>query len=78
VWPLFPLQDDPRLKTSYILKAHKILRNGLQQFLGFVAKDLGFYLNHIITEKRPIFKDEYGQVIRSYNKVFKFVWVQYN
>jgi len=60
------------------VEAHKILRKGLQQFLAFVEEDLGFYLNHITTKKRPPFKDEYGQVIRSYNKVFKFVWVQYN
>ncbi len=76
--PVFPPQEDLRLKPSNILKAHEILRNGLQQFLDFKEADLGFYLNHIIVVKKPPFKDEYGQDIRSYNKVFKFIWVQYN
>lgn len=77
VRPSFPLLDDPRIKTSNILEAHKILRNGLQQYLEFREEDLGFYLNHIV-QKKPIFKDEYGQEIRSYIKVFKFIWKQYN
>ena len=76
--PTFPLQEDPRLKPSNIIKAHEILRNGLQQFLEFREEDLGFYLNHIVVVKKPVFKDEYGQDIRSYYKVFKFIWVQYN
>jgi len=50
----------------------------LKQFLEFSEEDLGFYLNQIIIVKKPPFKDEYGQDIRSYNKVFKFIWVQYN
>ena len=56
----------------------KILRIGLQQFLEFREEDLGFYLNHVVVVKKPTFNDEYGREIRSYNKVFKFVWVQYN
>ena len=54
--PTFPLQDDPRLKTSNILKAHEILRNGLQQFLEFREEDLGFYLNHIVVVKNQFLK----------------------
>jgi len=78
VKPSFPLQEDLRLKKSNILKAHEILRNGLQDFLEFEEADLEIYLNYIVIVKNTTFKDEYGQEIHSYFKIFKFIWVQYN
>lgn len=65
VKPIFPLKEDRRLKTYKILKAHEILRKGLQQFLEFRDEDLGFYLNHIINNK----PNKYGQEIRCNLKV---------
>jgi len=78
VKPTFPIQEDTRVKTFNILTAHQILRNGLQQFLEFKEADLETYLKYIVVVKNTTFKDEYGQDIRSYRKMFKFIWVQYN
>ena len=66
-----------RLKSSSIVQAQEIIRKGLQQFLDLRDMDLGSYLNHII-ETDPVFIDEYGKEIRSYYKVFSFIWIQYN
>ena len=78
VEPTFPLKDDPRLKTSYILNAHEILKEGLQEYLEFRKEDLGFYLKHIVESDNITFIDEYDLEITSYYKVFKFIWVHYN
>jgi len=50
----------------------------LQQFLGFKDTDLGTYLNYLIYKRTEPFVDEYGQVIRVYKKVFRFIWEQHN
>ena len=63
---------------QHCLKAHEILRKGLQQFLEFKEADLETYLTHVIESDSITFKDEYGQDIRSYYKVFRFIWVQYS
>jgi len=40
---------------------------------------LGYYLNYLVNPpKNIIFFDEYGEEIRSYKKVFRFIWGQYN
>jgi len=50
----------------------------LQQYLEFKDLDLGTYLSHLIYKRTEPFKDEYGQVIRAYKKVFRFIWEQHN
>ncbi len=75
--PIFPIKEDPRLKSYNIVQGHEIIRKGLQQFLELREMDLGSYLNHII-ETDLVFIDEYGKEIRSYYKVFSFIWIQYN
>jgi len=50
----------------------------LQQYLGFKDTDLGTYLSHLIYKHTEPFVEEYGQVIRVYKKVFRFIWEQYN
>jgi len=73
---IFP--PDLRLQSSYIVEAHEVLREGLKQFLGFKDTDLGTYLSYLIYKRTEPFVDEYGQVIRVYRKVLRFVWEQYN
>ena len=75
--PRYPIIEDYRLKPSNIVAAHQVLRAALQDFLEFRETNLGNYLSHII-ETDPVFIDEYGNEIRSYYKVFSFIWVQYN
>lgn len=55
-----------------------MIRKGLQEFLDFKDADLGTYLNHLIIQRTEPFVDEYGQVIRLYKKVFRFIWEQHN
>jgi len=76
--PTFPLQTDLRLKSFYIFNAHEVLRKALQQYLEFKELDLGSYLSHLIYKRTEPFKDEYGQDIRNYKKVFRFIWEQHN
>jgi len=76
--PTFPLQQDLRLKSSSIVNADEVLRKGLQQYLQFKDADLGTYLSHLIDKRRPPYTDEYGQIIQNYQKVFRFIWEQYN
>jgi len=75
--PRFPLKEDYRLKTSNILNAHDVLRKGLQQYLEFKETGLGTYLRYIY-ENDLIFVDEYGKEIKSYHKLFEFIWEQHN
>ena len=65
-------------QSSYIVEANEVLRKGLKQFLGFKDSDLGTYLSYLIFKRTEPFVDEYGQVIRVYKKVFRFIWEQYN
>ena len=65
-------------QSSYIVDANQVLRKGLNQFLGFKDADLGTYLSYLIYKRNEPFVDEYGQVIRVYKKVFRFIWKQYN
>lgn len=76
--PMFPLEPDLRVQSSNIVNAHKVLRKGLQQLLGFNDADLGTYLNFLITNRTEPFVNEYGEVIRVYKKVFHFILEQYN
>ena len=68
--------DQHPLSTK-IIAAHEILRIGLKQYLDFEELDLGTYLSHMIQRAEP-YVDEYGQAIRFYKKVFRFIWEQYN
>ena len=65
-------------QSSYIVEANEVLRKGLKQFLGFKDSDLGTYLSYLIFKRTEPFVDEYGQVIRVYKKVFRFIWEQHN
>jgi len=76
--PKFPIEQDMRFKSSNIAKADEILRNGLQEFLEFRYADLGTYLSYLINKRTQPFIDEYGQAIRNYKKVFRFIWEQFN
>ena len=76
--PSFPIEPDLRFQSSYIFSAHEVLRKGLQQFLGFKDTDLANYLSYLIFKRTEPFVDEYGQVIRNYKKVFRFIWEQHN
>ena len=76
--PSFPIEPDLRFQSSYIFNAHEVLRQGLQQFLGFKDTDLANYLSYLIFKRTEPFVDEYGQVIRNYKKVFRFIWEQHN
>jgi len=73
-----PLVPDFRLKSDNIAKAHEVLRKELQLFLDFKDAPLILYLNQMIQHRSQPFNDEYGQEIRSYKKVFRFIWEQYN
>ncbi len=74
--PEYPLQEDLRIKSSFIHKAHEILRNGLEEFLKFtVHMDLGVYLN-IMTQNNSTYYDENGKVNRKKAKK-KFIILQY-
>ena len=75
----FPLKEDLRLKTFNIVKAHEILRKGLQQFLEFKEKDLGTYLHRISESNNnaTTYFDEYGQEIPSYFEIFDSIWEQH-
>jgi len=76
--PQFTEEKDERLQTSYIIEAHEVLRKGLQEFLNLNDTDLGMYLSYLIFNRTDPFEDEYGQNIRNYKKVFRFIWEQYN
>ena len=76
--PRFPEEKDERLQTSYIIEAHEVLRKGLRGFLNLKDTDLGTYLSYLIFNRTDPFEDEYGQNIRNYKKVFRFIWEQYN
>lgn len=69
---------DLRRQSGAIVEAHEILRKSLQQFLDFQDMDLGTYLSYTINQRTEPFVDEYGQLISSYKKVFRFIWNQYN
>jgi len=71
---LQPIQD---MIGVYIANAHEILRTAVHQYLGYVDADFGTYLSRL-TQRFDPFLDEYGEVIPSYKKVFKFLWEQYN
>ena len=70
-------KDDPRGETEAIAKAHQILSQALKQFLNVREDTLAFYLNEMIRRKEA-FVDEYGNVIGSYRKVFRFILTQHN
>jgi len=76
--PKFPVQPDLRRQPSYIVEAHEVLRKGLQEYLGFHSTNFGVYLKYLIFNRTEPFVDEYGQNIRNYRKVFRFIWEQYN
>jgi len=46
--------------------------------LQFKDADLGTYLGYLINKRTQPFIDEYGQTIKNYKKVFRFIWEQYN
>jgi len=76
--PEFPLQEDLRIKSSFIYKAHEIIWNGLEELLESKNHaDLGFYLN-IMTQNNSTYYDENGKIINSYNDVWSSIWKQYN
>jgi len=75
--PEFPLQEDLRIKSSFIYKAHEILRNGLEELLELNHMDLGFYLS-IMTSNKTTYYDEIENVISSYSDVWRSIWKQYN
>ncbi len=76
--PEFPLQVDLRIKSSFIYKAHEILRNGLVEFLRSKNHmDLGFYLR-IMTQNNATYFDEHENIISSYSDVWRSIWKQYN
>jgi len=76
--PKFPEVKDERLQTSYIIEAHDVLRKGLQGFLVLKDTDLGTFMSYLIFNRTEPFLDEYGENIRNYKKVFRFIWEQYN
>jgi len=76
--PTFPLQQDLRLKSSSIVNADEVLRKGLEEYLQHKNSDLGTYLSYLINKRKLPFKDEYGQIIQNFKKVFRFIWEQYN
>ena len=64
---------------SFIADAHEIVRNGLREFLGLYETDLGSLLSHLLRARNTEpFVDEYGEIIRNYKKVFRFIWEQHN
>ena len=78
ILPRFPLEPDLRKLTSNIVKSHEVLRKALQQYLDLKDMDLGKYLNNLIFQRTGPFVDEYGQIIHAYQRVFRFIWEQYN
>jgi len=76
--PRVPKEKETILLSSYIVEAHELLSKGLQEFLDFKDADLGTYLNHLVNQRTEPFVDEFGQVIRLYKKVFRFIWEQHN
>lgn len=56
----FPSREDLRIRTYSILKAHELLRKGVQQFLEFKESELRTYLDFIIGTDQS-FEDEYNQ-----------------
>lgn len=44
----------------------------------FKETDLGTYLNFLVNKRIDPFVDEYGQEIRNYKKVLRFIWEQHN
>lgn len=75
--PKFPLKEDLRVKSTYIHKAHEILRIELEQLSELQNMDLGTYLSNM-TKNDTTYYDEFGQEIRSYKDVWGFIWKQYN
>lgn len=75
--PVSPLLSEFRNHSTNIINAHKIIRKPLQQYLNVEEADLGTYLR-ILRNRSENYTDEYGEVIRSYKKVFGFIWEQYN
>ena len=65
--PTFPFED-LRIKSSHIVKAHEIIREGLGEVFELKEEDSGTHLNYIF-EKNQTFVDENGQEIHSYHKV---------
>lgn len=65
--PTFPFED-LRIKSSYIVKAHEIIREGLGDVFELKEEDSGTSLSYIF-EKNQTFVDEHGQEIHSYHKV---------
>jgi len=70
------LKPDLRSVPAKIVAGNEVLRQGLQQFLEFQDLSLEIYLNETINRSEP-FIDEYGEVITTYNKVFRFILEQY-
>ncbi len=75
--PTSTLEADVLLPSISIVKAHEVLRKGLQQYLNVEDADFGTCLNQMI-QRFEFFVDEYGQVIANYKKVFRFIWEQFN
>lgn len=44
----------------------------------FKETDLGTYLNFLVNKRIEPFVDEFGQEIRNYKKVLRFIWEQHN
>jgi len=73
----FPLQQDLRINSSFIYKAHEVLRNGLGELLEPKQIDLGFYFN-VMAQSNATYYDENGKIISSYIDVWSSIWKQYN
>jgi len=78
ILPPFPIVKDTRPLSVQISDAHEILHTNLKPFLRWENSDLGTCLNYLIYKHTEPFVDEYGQIIRNYKKVFRFIWEQYN
>ena len=76
--PKFPIEKDTRLLSVHVIDAHEALHKSLKQFLSLENSDLGTCLNYLIYKRAEPFVDEYGQIIRNYKKVFRFILEQYN
>ena len=76
--PKFPIVKDTRWQSVHVSDAHEVLSTNLKQFLRLENSDLGTCLNYLIYKHTEPFIDEYGQTIRNYKKVFRFIREQYN
>lgn len=74
--PPDPPVPDTRLITSRVTKAHQVLHEGLEIYLGIAEKNLSYCLDRMF-KRRQEYKDEFNQTISSYKKVFSFILDQH-